>query len=202
VALQEIRRGQARSLATTLGWQHVWTRKHHPWSPLAWWLAEGLAIMSPHELLDASRRTLTPGVSTWTNHHRIVLAATLRRNEELLRLYDIHLATGRRPDERISQAGRVASMIANERPAIAVVAGDFNGHGEAETIRPFHTVGLRDPGGGSTHPSMAPRQRLDIVLVPDAATAIDRFEPDGGDEWRELSDHIPVVVKFTINPSV
>lgn len=196
VAFQEIRRAQARSLATVLGWQHCWTRKHYPFSPIAWWLAEGLAILSPHELRDMAHRTLSPGVSTWTYRHRVVLAATVRRADDSLRVYDVHLAAHRQPDERIAQAGRVATMIGDEGPHAAVVAGDLNAPGELEVIRPFHAAGLRDPGGAPTHPSMAPRQRLDYVLVPDSARVTDRLEPDGGDEWRELSDHVPALIEF------
>ena len=76
VALQEVRRHQARAIAETLEWQHVWARKHYPFSPALWWLAEGLAIVAPHELTDRVARTLTPGAPTWTYRHRVVLAAT------------------------------------------------------------------------------------------------------------------------------
>src|SRR3954469_16173259 len=44
IALQEIRRRQAKVLARRLDWRFVWTRKHYPLSPLVWWRAEGLAI--------------------------------------------------------------------------------------------------------------------------------------------------------------
>jgi endonuclease/exonuclease/phosphatase family metal-dependent hydrolase len=198
VVVQEIRRSQARSLASLLGWQHRWTRKHYPYSSLAWWLAEGLAIASPHALTHPARRSLTPGVSTWTYRHRVVLAATVRRHDTSLRVYDAHLAAHRNPDDRIAQAERVATMIDDERPPAAVVAGDLNAPGEIEVIRPFHRVGLRDPGGGPTHPSMAPRRRLDYVLVPEHARVIEQHSPDGGDAWRELSDHVPVVVEFDV----
>jgi endonuclease/exonuclease/phosphatase family metal-dependent hydrolase len=200
VAVQEIRRSQARSLATSLGWSHRWTRKHYPYSPLMWWLAEGLAVISPHVLTDRARRSLTPGVSTWTYRHRVVLAATVRRNGASLRVYDVHLAAHHNPDDRIDQAERVAIMVDGDHPSAAVVAGDLNAPGEVEVVRPFHRVGLRDPGGGPTHPSMAPRSRLDYILVPEAARVIDRHAPDGGDDWRELSDHIPVVVEFELPP--
>jgi endonuclease/exonuclease/phosphatase family metal-dependent hydrolase len=200
IAVQEIRRSQARSLATLLGWRHQWARKHYPYSSLAWWLAEGLAVLSPHALTQPARRSLTPGVSTWTYRHRVVLAATARRDDASLRVYDVHLASHRRPDDRIAQADRVAAMIDDERPPAAVAAGDLNAPGEVEVIRPFHRVGLRDPGGGPTHPSMAPRTRLDYVLVPEHARVTDQHSPDGGDTWRELSDHVPVVVEFELGP--
>jgi endonuclease/exonuclease/phosphatase family metal-dependent hydrolase len=196
LALQEIRRRQAIDLATRLRWQHHWARKHSPYTPLVWWLAEGAAIMSPHALAEPARRSLSPGVSTWTFRHRIALAATVRRATDAIRLYDVHLAAHHQPDERIAQAERVAAMIGDEGAPRVVVAGDLNAPGEVEVIRPFHAIGLRDPGGGPTHPSIAPKVRLDHVLVPDRARVTYQHEPDGGDEWWALSDHVPVIVEF------
>ncbi|MGD9996234.1 MAG: endonuclease/exonuclease/phosphatase family protein [Ilumatobacteraceae bacterium] len=195
VALQEVRRGQARALAAALGWRHVWTRKHYPYTPLAWWTAEGLAILSPHPLESTTSRSLTPGTSTWTYRHRVVLIATVRRGEESLRVHDTHLAAHHQPDARIDQAGRIASIIGDESVPV-IVAGDLNADGEVEVIRPFHAVGLRDAGSGPTHPSTSPRRRFDYVLVPARATVVDAHVPDGGDAWRELSDHLPLTVEL------
>lgn len=197
VAVQEIRRWQASSLAGRLGWQHAWARKHHPFTPLAPWLTEGLAIMSPHPLADVVHRSIAPGMSTWSYRHRIVLAATVRRGTDSIRLYDTHLASGgAAADERIAQARRVAALVNGERPRTAVVAGDLNDADELEVIRELHAAGLRDPGGGPTNPSIAPRQRLDHVLVPDQARVTELDQPDGGDWWWALSDHVPVLVAF------
>ena len=113
-----------------------------------------------------------------------------------LRLYDTHLAAHRAPDERIAQAERVAALVRAEAPTLAVVAGDLNAPGEVEVIRSFHPVGLRDPGGGPTNPAIAPRQRLDYVLVPESARVTHQWEADGGEWWWALSDHVPVVVEF------
>jgi endonuclease/exonuclease/phosphatase family metal-dependent hydrolase len=197
LALQEIRRGQAAALARLLGWQHAWARKHHPYTPLAWWTSEGLAIASPHPLRDVVRRSISPGVSTWTFRHRIVVAATLDRPDGSLRLYDTHLAAHRQPDERIAQARRVADLVRAESPPLAVVAGDLNAPGEPEVIREFHPVGLRDPGGGPTNPSISPRSRLDYVLVPERSRVTLQWESAGGEWWWAISDHVPVVVEFT-----
>lgn len=197
VALQEVRRSQAGALATALGWRHTWARKHHPYTPLAWWLSEGLSIVTPHQLDRVVRRSISPGVSTWTYRHRVVVAATVRRPAgDELRLYDTHLAAHRAPDERIAQAERVAALVRAEAPTLAVVAGDLNAPGEVEVIRPFHPVGLRDPGGGPTNPAIAPRARLDYVLVPEAGRVTHQWEADGGEWWWALSDHVPVVVEF------
>jgi len=201
VALQEVRRAQARNLAAALGWRHTWALKHHPYTPLVPWRSEGHAILSAHAISDPVRRTLAPGVSTWTYRHRIALAATIRRGgdpADRLRLYDVHLASGAVPDERIAQARRLADLVRDERAPLPVVAGDLNDAGEVEVVRELRAAGLRDVPGGWTNPARAPRQRLDHVLVPEAAELLDQHEPDGGDDWAELSDHLPVLVELAL----
>lgn len=202
VALQEVQRAQARRLASMLCWSHRWARKHYPYTPLVWWRAEGLAIITPHALRDARARTISPGTSTWTYRHRIVLAATIdRAGSEPLRLFDTHLAAHDRPDARIEQAARVAAIVAADDAPFTALAGDLNAPGEIEVIREFHAAGLRDPGGGPSHPSIAPRRRFDYVLVPDDAQVTEQREVDGGDSWWRLSDHLPVLVAFRSAPS-
>ncbi len=198
LALQEVQRRQARRLAKRLGWQHVWARKHHPYSPLAWWRTEGLAVLSPHPTSHVVRTTISHGASTWTYRHRVLLAVTVTRPDSALRVYDTHLASDRAVDERITQARRVAEHVVQDAAPIAVVAGDLNTHDHdaIEIVREFHVAGLRDPGGESTNPSQVPRQRLDRVLVPEHATVVDGHVPDGGDSWAAISDHLPVMVEF------
>src|SRR5215203_4710051 len=103
IALQEIRRRQAMVLARRLDWRFCWTRKHYPYSPLLWWRAEGLAIVTPHSLGGVWRQSISPGVSTWTFLHRVLLAATVRRGDDEVRVYDTHLAAHRGSDERVAQ---------------------------------------------------------------------------------------------------
>jgi endonuclease/exonuclease/phosphatase family metal-dependent hydrolase len=196
VAVQEIQRRQVRRLGALLDWRYCWTRKHFPFSPLLWWTAEGLAILTPHSLGGIWRQTISPGVSTWTFRHRVLLAATVSRRGNQIRVYDTHLAAGRAPNERIAQARRVAQRVAADDAQLRIVAGDLNAAGEPEVIREFHPVGLSDPGGDATHPSAAPRRRLDYVLVPEGARVVDRSVPHGGGEWTELSDHLPLVIEF------
>lgn len=195
VAAQEVQRRQARSLARRLGWRVIWTRKHHPYSPLVWWRTEGLAILTPHGVGDMASASISPGVSTWTYHHRVAMAVTVRRDGDALRVANTHLAA-HSPDERIAQARRVASLVGDRRPA--VIAGDLNAVDEAEVIREFRGLGLVDPGGDFSNPSISPRQRLDYVLVPDGATVTARLTPEGGERWHQLSDHLPVLVEFSI----
>ncbi len=196
VALQEVRRNQARALAKRLQFQVCWARKHYPYTPLLWWRAEGLAILSPHPLSSIVKATISPGVSTWTYRHRVMVAATARRGDDSLRLYDTHLAS-HDADERIAQAARIALRIEGDTGSPVVLAGDLNVKDDAiEVIREF--TGLSDPGGVFTNPSIAPNQRLDYVLVPPNAEVLDRATPDGGDQWHALSDHLPVLLEIRL----
>lgn len=193
VALQEVRRHQARGLAARLGWKVVWTRKHYPYSPLVWWRAEGLAMLTPHSVNELVTKSISPGVSTWTFKHRVAMALTVSRTGEALRVANTHLAS-HDADERIAQARRVVPLIGSRRPA--VVAGDFNAVDELEVIREF--TDLVDPGGDYSNPSIAPNQRLDYVLIPDSATVTAQLTPEGGESWNHLSDHLPVFVEFSV----
>jgi endonuclease/exonuclease/phosphatase family metal-dependent hydrolase len=201
VSIQEIQRRQAKRLGSALGWRHCWTRKHYPYSPLVWWRAEGLAILTPHALGGIWRQTISPGVSTWTFRHRVLLAATVRRGDDQLRVYGTHLAAHRAPDERIAQARRVAERVAVDDARLRIVTGDLNAPQEPEVVRELHVVGLRDPGSDSTHPAHAPRRRLDYILVPDGAVVVETNVPPGGDEWAELSDHLPLLVELRTPPT-
>ena len=196
VALQETRRAQAKALASALGWHVAWRRKHYPYTPLLWWRAEGQAVLAPAALANARGYALSRGASTWSYRHRIMVAATVVRGSERLRVYNVHLSsTG--TDERIEQARRAATFIAAEPAAPRVVCGDMNAANELEVIREFHAVGVRDTGGDFTNHSRAPRQRLDYVLVPENAKVSAIDTPAGGDEWAAISDHLPVLVEFS-----
>lgn len=200
LALQEIQPLQARRLAALLGWQHHWGRKHYPYGHVLWWRAEGLAIMSPHPLSALARQSISPGVHTYTWRHRVLVAADVQRPDgSCLRVVDTHLAAhASGADERIVQAGRVAARVRADAAPLTVVAGDLNAPGEVEVIRELRAVGLRDPGGGPTNPSIAPTQRLDYVLIPEHARLVEQSQPDGGEWWWALSDHVPVLVAFEV----
>ncbi|MEY2753928.1 MAG: hypothetical protein RJB65_286 [Actinomycetota bacterium] len=210
LALQEIQRAQARELSRLLGWQHVWARKHYPYSPLVWWRAEGHAILTPHRLAERATWTLSHGWSTWTYRYRIMLAATIaRRDGSSMRAYDLHLSSDAHHDETIEQAGRAAGFVrADERRRVAAstfaVAGDFNDEGLVETVRHFHPLGLADRGSLMANPTVAPSRRIDHVLVPETATILGEHVPDIAVAasarhslgWSDLSDHLPVTMRF------
>jgi len=194
--LQEVQRRQARRLATRLGWQVTWARKHHPYSPLVWWRTEGIAVLTTLPVSHIVRSPVSLGASTWTFRHRVMLAVTVTRGASALRVYNTHLGTT--TDERIAQARRLAEIIANEDAPLRVVGGDLNAHRHdiLEVVREFHAVGLHDVGGDSTSPVEAPCHRLDMVLVPDDSTVVDQHVPEGGEEWARISDHLPVLMEF------
>ena len=178
VALQEIRRGQARALATALGWQHVWARKHYPCTPLLWWLAEGHAIARPHAL---SRRTLRVARRPARRRGRTATGSCspprCARADDELRVYDTHLAA-HRATRRADRAGRARRRDRaggrDDARAVDVVAGDLNADGEVEVLRELRAAGLVDPA--ADRPTVRRRRGggIDYVLVPDGSTMVDR----------------------------
>ncbi len=197
VALQEVRHSQAQELGVRLGWRVAWTRKHYPLTPLLWWRAEGQAILAPQQLIDARAYMLSDGASTWSYKHRVMVAATVVRGDDDLCVYNLHLSNSG-VDERIEQAKRAADFITDEPSTSRVICGDLNAANELEVIREFHAVGVRDTGGDSTNPSQVPMQRLDYILVPENALVGTIETPIGGDEWAAISDHLPVLVEFSV----
>lgn len=198
VALQEARRAQATQLARALGWRMVWKRKHWPLTPLFWWRAEGQSLLAPTKLIDAHQQVLSHGVSKWTYRHRTMITATVQRGADRIRVSNVHLSSNS-PDERIEQARRAAEFIDTEPTALRVVCGDMNAVNELEVLREFHAIGVRDTGGDFTNPSRVPSKRLDYVLVPEDAKVSAIDTPEGGDQWAALSDHLPVLVEFSVD---
>ena len=202
VSVQEVQRTQLRRVAQELGWKFVWTRKHYPYSPLLWWRAEGIGILSPWAVSASMHTTITPGVSTWIYRHRVLLAATVTRRDSAARVFNTHLAS-HDADERLAQARRVADRVRADTSPVIILTGDLNttDDSEIEVMREFRAVGLHDAGGTVSNPSIHPSQRIDYVLLPAAATDVRSHTPDGGELWARLSDHLPVRVDFTTPPN-
>ncbi len=200
-SLQEVQRAQLRRLAKQLGWHHAWARKHYPYSPLLWWRAEGIGILSPWGVSARMRATISPGVSTWVYKHRVMLAATITRRDGEVRVFNTHLAS-HDADQRLAQARRVADRVRTDTSRCKILTGDLNttDDAEIEVLREFRAVGLTDSGGTVSNPSIAPSQRIDYVLLPTAATVLRSHTPEGGELWARLSDHLPVLVEFAVEP--
>ena len=201
VGLQEVRRAQARRLGRLLGWRVAWRRKHYPYSPAMWWRAEGLAMLTPHSLDRVERHTLSVGHPVWRWRHRIMVSGVITRpGGDELAVHDVHLSSDS-IDERIDQARRAVSF-AQYGPSSGVTSrvlvGDLNAAEEPEVIDTMAGLGVRDPGGPMTVKADRPIKRVDYVLVPVAANGVEVHTPEGGADWRALSDHLPVTTRFTI----
>jgi endonuclease/exonuclease/phosphatase family metal-dependent hydrolase len=198
VVLQEVQERQAESLADALGMQHHWALKHYPWTPLLRSKAEGMAILTPHELTATGSVSLTPDTSRWTYKHRILVWGLVKRaDHSAYRVYDVHLTGGDAAPDRLAQAQRIAALVAEHGGAPAILAGDLNDHDESAVLDAL--PGIEGDSTTPTTPSDAPTRRIDHVLVPDAGKEIVVRVPAGGGEWAALSDHVPVTTTFALD---
>lgn len=198
VVVQEIRRGQAASLAITLQMRYSWSLKHSPYTKLMWWRAEGMAILTPH-LLDAVGHTEISDDQPMRSWRRRIAQWGLvgRADRSMLMVYNLHLSPHDDANSRRAEAARVSALVASigdEPPPI--VAGDFNDAGDPSIIDVLPGVEHVEPP--MTNPSEAPTQRLDHVLLPAQASNVSLSVPAGGEEWAAISDHLPVTVRFTL----
>ncbi|MBV1894306.1 MAG: endonuclease/exonuclease/phosphatase family protein [Ilumatobacteraceae bacterium] len=198
VALQEIRRSQASSLASELGMQFSWARKHSPYTRAIPWLTEGMAIMSPHALGAAGHTELSQSQRSWSWRRRIVQWALVgRADSSAYLIYNTHLSPHNAPSERRAEALRLADLVAehgDETPVI--VAGDFNDAHDGSII--YALPGVEHIVPTNTNPASSPDQLLDHVLLPANAHHVTTTVPAGGRNWAELSDHLPVTVRFQL----
>lgn len=198
VMFQEIRRPQARTLARSLQMRKHWAQKHNPYRPFLSGRAEGAAILTPHELCDADHTVISDVTMKRLYKRRIVLWATVARTgHSRCRAFNAHLSPHDMADERLTEAARISAIAARFDDEIPViVAGDLNNHDEPEVISALPGDELSP--APATNPSESPHQHLDHVLVPAGSTLESMRVPTGDDRWAELSDHLPVTVRFTL----
>jgi endonuclease/exonuclease/phosphatase family metal-dependent hydrolase len=203
VALQETRRRQADALAQRLGWMTAhWSFKHLPLGTSA----EGLAVLSPHPLVDARTVTLSRGAPPWSYRRRIAQLCVLDAGDHQLRLANCHLAS-ESADARFEQAQRLVDLL---DPGSFVV-GDLNAQPGRRVLRLLLGAGLRD-AWAELHPNAPdtdgatswrardtddrPSDRIDYILVPSRDRIIAATVPTAADSdlsaYRRLSDHLPV----------
>jgi endonuclease/exonuclease/phosphatase family metal-dependent hydrolase len=210
VGIQEVRRGQAAKLASRLRWHHHWALKHFSYGPLTW-LAEGMAVLSPHPLPLHTRTVLNPSTRPWSYRRRIMQRAVLGGPLGPISIVNAHLASHQSSGERAQQAEVVAGEVRRHRDdnVITLVIGDLNAADEPATLAPLEAAGLADAwcisedattrtSSGFTNPAARPQQRLDYVLVPDTLSVDGVDVPAGGDEWHRLSDHLPVIARLRV----
>lgn len=202
IALQEVRRLQAWSIARRLGLRHVWAFKHNGYTALMPLHAEGHAVLTPHRIVRHAHETISTGERRRSYRRRIALWAEVARDGSTLRVIDTHLASHDEPTARLEQAARVRHLVESS-PVDTVVAGDFNDKDEPAVVcgiaRDTHvdawSCAISRSANGLTNPSTAPHQRLDHLLVP-ADWVIDDVRVPTPDTLSEsLSDHLPVVAR-------
>ena len=199
VVLQEIRRSQADDLAALLSMNVTWSFKHNALTPFFRDRAEGAAILTPHTLDDPGSTVVSESTSTRSYKRRIVQwAIVARADASAYRVYNVHLSPHDEPDHRLSEASRIAEIAAarGDAPPI-IVAGDLNNDGEPAVIATL--PGIEHVDVPPTNPSEAPTTHLDHVLLPPDAHSVSVSVPAGGDDWADLSDHLPVTVRFGLD---
>ena len=199
VVLQEVRRPQAEGLAERLSMTHTWAEKHNFFRPLVAGWAEGAAILTPHQLSPSDHARVSEASSKRSYRRRILLWATITRDDASgYRVYNAHLSPHDLSAQRLAEATRIAEIVRDGADAPPpVVAGDLNDAGEPQIIAAL--PGIEAVSAPPTNPAGSPTNALDHVLVPVEANGVSVSAPAGGDEWAELSDHLPVTVRFTID---
>ncbi len=199
VVLQEVRKAQAERLGARLSMTHCWNEKHHPLRPLLPGRAEGAAILTPHSLSAEGHAEVSEESSKRSYRRRIVQWATVTRIDASgYRVYNAHLSPHDLAAQRLREANRIAEIVGLHGPVPpAVVAGDLNDWGEPAIIAAL--PGVEALAAPVSNPASSPTQALDHVLVPADATGVSVSAPSGGRDWAELSDHLPVTVRFTLD---
>jgi endonuclease/exonuclease/phosphatase family metal-dependent hydrolase len=203
VALQEVRWHQAALLSWHLRMRRRWALKHFPYSPLVPWTAEGMAILTPHRLRRPGVRIISRGATVLTYRRRLAQWATIVRGHpshgDRLMLFNTHLSPEDLADERRAEASTLAAWAARVRgPLPLVIAGDLNDADDPSIIDSLPAVEAEAPA--FTNPADEPSQTLDHVLVPPGSRVQHTDVPAGGPQWARLSDHLPVTVRFTLDP--
>jgi endonuclease/exonuclease/phosphatase family metal-dependent hydrolase len=193
VALQEVQRRQARTLAGALGSVTAeWSFKHWPLPTPA----EGLAVLSRHRLSRARAVTLSKCAPPWSYRRRIAQLCVLEVGGHTLRLANCHLANDD-ADARLAQAQRLLTQL---EPG-SFVAGDLNARPGGRVLALLRDAELRD-ARAEAHPDAAD-DYIDYVLVPEGWRVVEAWVPSAADSdlamYGRLSDHLPVRAELEIS---
>jgi endonuclease/exonuclease/phosphatase family metal-dependent hydrolase len=223
VALQEVQRHQARSIARGVGAASLgWGFKHWP-APIP---AEGLAVIGVSRPVRVRTRPLSFRYRLWSWRRRIYQLATVRRDGRrgpAFVLANTHLSPFDADQRRVREAATLARAVSSSRWP-AVVVGDLNDDPDARSIARFRQAGFRDAwaeanGDGGEGPdghdgttnwhgwergtTERPNRRLDYVMVPAGADVVRVHVPrpgdDGFDVFATVSDHLPVVATLSLD---
>jgi len=199
IALQEVRRPQADQIAHALGMSSVWVEKHHPFRPLFPSRAEGAAILTPHHLNGAGHAVVSEATSKRNFKRRIVQWAIVQRpDHSAYRIYNAHLSPHDLSDERIAEAAEIYQIVERigEAPP-SIIVGDFNDADQPAVIAEL--PGIEHVPSPPTNPSTRPVVALDHVVLPVDAHSVALTVPAGGDGWSQMSDHLPVTARFSLD---
>lgn len=202
VLLQEIQRGQSRRLAAAVGMRRRWVFKHLA----AWDWPEGMAVLTPHDLVSTRRLVLRRSLLfTW--RRRVAILATIAAPGARFCVVNVHLSAHDDSAARREEASIVVGSAAG-----AVVGGDFNDRPGGAAPSVFEAAGWTDswdaarPGdAGFTNwtpgerGGRAPDQRLDYVMAPpgwSVSSADVGSASVDHDRHGELSDHLPLAVRL------
>ncbi len=203
LALQEVRRHQAASIAGTVGGPHTWALKHYIPALRLRHGAEGMAIVTPHRLTERGVQVISAKRRTWSWRRRLLQEALVERDDHTgYRVINVHLSPEDLSNHRLDESSKVAARVGAVPAPAAIVAGDLNEARHSAVVDTLEAAGLRDAWRAEgmstsfTSPAHAPMQTLDHVLVPAAATVVSVDVPPG--DWSAWSDHLPVRATFTL----
>ena len=211
LALQEVQRRQARTIAGGLGAVSLaWGFKHWP----VWWPAEGLAIVGLSRPVRVRSHVLSFRARPWSWRRRIFQVAVIGHERPPVVLANVHLSPYAQAALRRREVESMLSTLSSVQGPV-IVAGDLNDHPDADFFARFRRAGFRDawidrhPGGnpgnsgdaaaGATAIGEAaagatnwhgwqpgteepPHQRLDYVLVSPDIKVVAISVPQVGDE--------------------
>jgi endonuclease/exonuclease/phosphatase family metal-dependent hydrolase len=179
-----------------------WVFKHWGWPG-----PEGLAMLTPHRLIDVRKFVLRRG-SWWDWRRRVAISAIIKRDEESIGVANVHLS----PHDDGAHRRREAAIVLDRAVLMTpqpIIAGDFNdapdGPGPADLaaagwVDCWSAVAHTDWDGSTNWTAgerrgRPPTQRLDYVFVPPGwrvAEATVLAATDRLDWFALRSDHLPV----------
>jgi endonuclease/exonuclease/phosphatase family metal-dependent hydrolase len=135
IGLQEVEVGEAKGIASRLGWKHVYWKPVHNAGGIIPPEAEGMAILSRYQMADTSIRELTPRARD--DHGRHLMRAVVNIRGQEIHFYNTHLTN---KGEQTAQARRAVELIDQDKrmaraPFIPILVGDLNGQSNHPAVR-------------------------------------------------------------------
>ncbi len=192
---------------TGIGYNYIWQPTHFSWGVFD----EGIAIISPHIILENDFIDLPPGLFT-----RKAIWASVLTPAGIINVYNTHLSYGNQEPVRIEQVAVLQNFIHQKSaayPAKAdILCGDFNAtpfEPPMQFLRATDTSSanfldswfvINPADSGFTMPAENPTERIDYVIIKDneATEILDSrlafINPNQADIFP--SDHIGVLSAF------